>query len=114
MSRSSYILFNRSSNNVKDWMVILDPGKARDLAILNMIILSLILTGVSNVCILLASKYSDLRTDRSAGQIFKAIEKEHFDFVLTDQEDFEEQLEQAIKKKQSGINFLPKLSFKVS
>ena len=93
-------LINGNSTHVPVTM-ILNPRNGNDLNILNLIVLSIILIGISNIWILLASKYANLRSDRSAAQIFKSIEQEHFEFTQLSQQEKDEQLEHAIKKRRS-------------
>ena len=90
---------------------ILDPTDPKDLSILNMIVLSVILLGITNLFILLASKYSNLKSDRSAAQIFKSIDHENLEFTQMSNEDKQEQLEQAIKKRKSPALILYLLFF---
>ena len=67
--------------------------------ILNMVILSLFLTGISVMFIVVASRFSDLRTDRSANQIFRALKREHREFIENNHMDLQGQLELSIKER---------------
>ena len=103
-------LFNSESSRFhesRDWpKLMLNPKQEDDLKKLNFIILSIIFTGVTNICLVLASKYSNLRSDRSAAQVVKAMENEHFEFLALKKEEQIEEVKRLIQKGNKSPEFI--------
>ena len=85
---------------------LLDPTNGEDLQRLNLIITTLNFSGVCNICLILAAKYSRLNSDRSAGQILKALETEYLEFMALAWEERTRKINQLLTREDIHPEFL--------
>ena len=85
---------------------LLDPTKDEDLQRLNLVITTLNFSGVCNICLILAAKYSRLNSDRSAGQILKALETEYLEFMALAWEERTRKINQLLTREDIHPEFL--------
>ena len=86
--------------------LLLDPKIDEDLQRLNLILTTLNFSGVFNLCLLLAAKYSRLNSDRSAGQILKALETEYLEFMALPWEERTRKINQLLTREDIHPEFL--------
>ena len=86
--------------------LLLNPANVEELQKLNMIVSSLNLSGVSNISLILATKYSRLNSDRSAGQILKSMESEYLEFMTLPWEKRRRKINQLLTRDEIHPEFL--------
>ena len=86
---------------------LLDPTKDEDLQRLNLVITTLNFSGVCNICLILAAKWQPrLNSDRSAGQILKALETEYLEFMALAWEERTRKINQLLTREDIHPEFL--------